>query len=122
MRRTQKQWAILGQLVKIGINPTDEQETALQAIRRLSRKHHRQCENQCNGEGVVKGWFRRCDSPNGYVREDYSYFDQEIDRLEEKMKTIAGKNDIDIEFQGDPRGYTVRVKINGVDISQMLWN
>ena len=104
-------------------------------LKSLSRAHHKQCENSCNGRGYIG---RQCytlgtvqgtphNIKSGYVdltrNDSQTVFDTECDRLEDKMRNIMknlqsnGKlNNIVLgkfEFQGDPRGATVKLVING---------
>ncbi len=103
-------------------------------VKRLYHKHHRQCENACNGAGYIKGqWYylgaitdyaRRTyghDVKSGYVSDDVSVFDIEIKRIEDKilhvlalrvsnnLSTTLLKEGWRIEFQHDPRGHTVKL-------------
>lgn len=88
----------------------DESMPSLMTLRRLARKHHRLAEMECNGEGRVKGIYYRLDgsTPGAYVSEDVSIFSAESDKVEVKIKKIAEKIGLTVEFQGDPRGYTVK--------------
>lgn len=88
----------------------DESMPSLMTLRRLARKHHRLAEMECNGEGCVKGIYYRLDgsTPGAYVSEDVSIFSAESDKVEVKIKKIAEKIGLTVEFQGDPRGYTVK--------------
>ena len=102
-------------------------------ISRLARKHQRQCENDCNGEGYIRGFFYRCDSEKGYFdyKEGITVFTKECEAIEEKINTIiekankdklfpngeyAYKKDISyfaVKYQGDPRGNTVKLYYEG---------
>jgi hypothetical protein len=109
-------------------------------IRILYKQHQRQCENSCNGKGYIprKGHFSITDK-NAYIKDDYTVFDQEIDRLETKIKEYAEKmflvkdkitvQELRVKFQHDPRGATVNLFYNlrhveskqDVNISDILY-
>jgi len=107
----------------------DNMRAALKPLKKLMRAHNRQCENECNGEGYIprKGFFR-LDSQDGYVSPDVSVFDAEIDRLEKEIYDLCvqifGPGKFELEFQRDPRGYTVIVReiFNGqpADITTLI--
>jgi len=89
---------------------------SLLTLRRLAIKHHRLAEMDCNGEGIVGGRFYRLDGSTSvaYInrsqgREGISIFEAESDKVEAKIKAIAERLELRVEFQGDPRGYTVKV-------------
>lgn len=114
---------IIGRLTTAGINANKKGLVdAIYKVRNLSLKHHRQTENACNGEGVVRGKFYRLDSPEGYVSPDVSVFDVEIERIEKQIISIlAPYKGIKASFQHDPRGATVRLKHGERDFSDVLW-
>ena len=94
----------------------------MQKVKRLSKKHQRQCVNSCNGHGIVNGQMYYGGVIDDYVRricgwnvkssytednEDYSIFDKEIDKIEEKINRIIKDTPFKVEYQRDPRGWTV---------------
>ena len=83
----------------------------LLTVARLARKHHRLAEMDCNGEGYIRGKFYRCDGsmPGAYVDQDTTIFTAEGDKVERKIEDICKRLGLRVEFQGDPRGYTVKV-------------
>lgn len=104
----------------------------LLTIRRLARKHHRLAEMDCNGEGVIRGvhyyggtiddYARRqygYGVKSAYVKDDVSVFNVESDKVSDKIKALIEKLPYDamkgqlypwkVEFQGDPRGNTVKL-------------
>jgi hypothetical protein len=91
----------------------------IKRIQRLSRKHQRQCENDCNGEGWVRGRFFRCDgsTEGAYLPDtETTVFQAEIDRIEKHIwliiKNASALNHPEkfkVEFQHDPRGSTVKL-------------
>ncbi len=105
----------------------------IRKVKRLYHKHSRQCENACNGTGYLNGqtyslgtiddYARREYGHNvksGYVKDDVSVFDVEIERIEDKILRLLGYTTIKpiqqaretmfrVEFQHDPRGYTVKL-------------
>ena len=114
---------------------------AFDSIRRLARKHHRLMEMSCNGVGYVNGHTYYCGKIDEWARRQYgagvrsSYvtpedadqgldiFDSESSKIEDKIKKIAAalKGFALIEFQGDPRGATVKMTYGGKDITDLLW-
>jgi hypothetical protein len=102
----------------------------LQQIARLSKKHQRQCENSCNGYGVVNGqmyfsgqideYAKQAYGYNvksSYVKDDISVFDVEIDKIEAKINRLVKNTKFTMEYQHDPRGWTVKVFYNGTYIN-----
>lgn len=88
----------------------------IKQVRRLARKHNRQCENNCNGDGYIKGSYYRLDNDKAYIKEDYNVFDQEIDRIERRILYILNplvNLKWKITFQHDPRGNTVKLFYDG---------
>jgi len=91
----------------------------IRKISRLAHKHHRQCENDCNGEGFVNGKFYRCDgsTPGAYMADnETTIFVKEINTIENRINKLIDKNDVHpiikgwkVEFQHDPRGATVKL-------------
>lgn len=108
-----------------GAGPEWAKIEAIGKLRRLARQHQRQCENSCNGEGVVKGqryyngtiddYARRtygASVKSAYVHEgksDETIFDDEIERIQEKMCKIAEAVGLICRFQHDPRGWTCKL-------------
>jgi hypothetical protein len=90
-------------------------------IRRLAKKHHRLAEYSCNGEGVVGGRFWRLDNPSAFSLDkdgcEVDVFDIESERIEAKIKALCDKVGFRVEFQGDPRGNTVKLSYNGKFVS-----
>lgn len=86
----------------------------IKRVQRLTRKHYRQAENDCNGEGYVKGKFYRCDgSVEGAYIDESTVFEIEMNAIEIKITELLIKNNKNnqwkVEFQGDPRGATVKL-------------
>lgn len=103
-----------------------EDYAILQRIARLSKKHLRQCENACNGAGVVNGQAYSLGSIDDYARREYGYgvksgyiaddvsvFDKEIDKIEDKINRLIKDTKFSVEYQHDPRGYTVKLSYEG---------
>jgi hypothetical protein len=109
-----------------------EQVQIIKKLRRLAKAYQRQAENDCNGEGFIprKGFFTFNDK-SAYADEERTVFDVESERLHdlivEEVKdlntSIADRQGIfNIEFQGDPRGYTVKLSLfNGINLSEILF-
>ena len=98
----------------------------LQRIARLSKKHQRQCENSCNGVGIVNGqtyyggaiddYARRTyghSVKSSYIKDDESIFDIEAGKIEDKINRLIAGTKFAVEYQGDPRGYTVKLSYEG---------
>lgn len=109
---------------------------AISKLKRLAKKHHRLAEMSCNGVGVVRGQVYYNGTIDEWAKKQYGYrvksayiddtfetdvFDVESQKAEDKIRTICQDNGLTCEFQGDPRGYTVKVSYNGRDLSDVLW-
>ena len=109
----------------------------LLTIRRLANKHHRLAEMGCNGEGVIRGVHYYSGAIDDYAKRTYGYgvkssyltpedletgedvFDKESVKVEAKIKALTEELPYDakrgqlypwrVEFQGDPRGNTVKL-------------
>lgn len=79
-------------------------------IKRLMTQHTRLAEYDCNGEGWVRGKKYRTDSENAYVNANITIFYAEMKKIEQKIRSmLKGKRSFSVEFQGDPRGWTVKL-------------
>ena len=126
MTTNRKYWEILGKLNGRTPENYDERQefmSAVMSIRRMERKSQRLSEYACNGEGYVNGKFYRLDgsTPGAYISDDVSVFDAALDKVQAKIRAIAEPVGLTVEFQGDPRGYTVRVSYNGADVSSYIF-
>lgn len=113
--------------------------TVLEKIKRLARKHHRLAEMSCNGVGTIKGvtyyngaiddYARRTYGQNvkqaliQFVDADMDIFEIEQGRVSDKINALvkelngggptASPNGVlgawKVEYQGDPRGNTVKL-------------
>lgn len=98
----------------------------LLVLRRLANKHHKLAEMDCNGVGVIRGQAYYSGGIDDYARREYghnvksaysevpevdtpSIFQIESDKVESKIQGICDRLGLRVEFQGDPRGYTVKV-------------
>jgi hypothetical protein len=109
---SKKFYEIYGKLERAEITANDELVHTLLRIRRLEHKNQRLSEADCNGEGVVNGKFYRLDGSveGAYLTDgETSIFRAECDKIEKKIKALASPFGYTAEFQGDPRGYTVRI-------------
>ena len=109
---------------------TEQVVLKLLTIRRLAKKHHRLAEFMCNGEGWIRGQRYYCGTIDDYARREYgagvksafpsrnddvdadvSVFDEESDKVEAKITDLVKQlgEGWKVEFQGDPRGNTVKV-------------
>ena len=95
-------------------------------IPRLAKKHHRLAEMDCNGVGYVKGSMYYNGVIDDYARREYGFgvksayfspdvevtiFDVESEKVQDKIEDLVSQLGADwrVEFQGDPRGNTVKV-------------
>ena len=116
-------FGILAKNMKRAVKMPDDIE-AFEKLRRLARKHHRLAEMDCNGVGVLRGKTYYAGSIDKWAREQYgnnvlpayqhtdpdrSVFDVESDVLQGKILEIAHSFGFTVEFQGDPRGNTVKI-------------
>lgn len=106
----------------------------LLTLRRLANKHHKLAEMECNGVGCVRGRVYYSgmsfgEKPDDYEVREYGYgvrsayldkdteetiFDVEQDKVRRKIGAICKRLGLTVDFQGDPRGYTVKVFKDGV--------
>lgn len=101
-------------------------------IRRLAKRHRRLAEMECNGEGVIRGQFYSTAIgsgiplpatksayllPKAKIEEgeygEVTVFDVESDKIEAKINALCAKIGFTVEFQGDPRGNTVKLAYKG---------
>ena len=103
---------MLAQIVSV-TETQREQIARLLTIARLARKHHRLAETACNGEGAVNGRWYRLDgsTPDAYPVPDVSVFDLATEKVEAQIQNLVALlgEGWRVEFQGDPRGWTVKV-------------
>ena len=105
----------------------------IKKVRRLARKHQSQCENDCNGSGIVAGQMYYTGYIDDYAQKQYGpsvkpgYIDRigdrtvfyaEIMRLEDRINDLLdSKSQFTVIYQRDPRGATVKLSYNGSDIA-----
>ena len=100
----------------------------LLTLRRLANKHHKLAEFDCNGVGYIRGRVYYsgmgygekpddhevreygCGVKSAYLSKDAeeTIFDAEQDKVRQKIEGICNRIGLRVEFQGDPRGYTVK--------------
>jgi len=110
----------------------------IRKIARLAGKHQSQAVNDCNGEGYVDSQVYYCGSIDDYAKRKYgqnvksayltkdgkvTIFNQEAGRIEDKIKellktrilcdVVNNYGRFKVEFQGDPRGATVKLTYEG---------
>jgi hypothetical protein len=127
-------WKIFGQLMAmVEAGQTElfkDRERILDVlltIRRLALKHHRLAEMSCNGEGVIRGAFYSMSIGHPLPGINIAYlhpkakgalgeltiFDVESHKAEAKIRALCAKIGFTVEFQGDPRGCTVKLAYKG---------
>lgn len=106
----------------------------IKKIQRLARKHQRQCENACNGEGWLNGQYYYAGTIDSWIKQQKPFvlsayvtnsettiFEEAIDKIEAKIDYICSKHSksgkpsasFNVEFQHDPRGATVKLYYEG---------
>lgn len=91
-------------------------------IYRASRALHRINENHCNGWPRLITEYRDGKYYKYHV-EDEEWRERDEarrEKLEGNILAICKRNGWDVEIQGDPRGYPVRLEVNGVDVSFLV--
>lgn len=136
--KSKRFYRIWKDLERIGVIPSDSMVDALVSVMRLERRHQRFAEMACNGVGYYKGvtWYAgKIDDyarkeygagvQSAYITEDSTVFDQASADVEKKIRALVYPHSVHADFQGDPRGYTVRLTVmnhgNIQDISEMVF-
>jgi len=114
------------------LNFTREDYQIFKKLICLANKHQRICVYSCNGVGIIEGQYYYTGLSYGqeageYEKREYGYnvisayiykddeetiFDIEIDKIWDKINKLVENTNFNIEYQGDPRGYTVKIKYN----------
>jgi len=107
-------------------------------LRSYTAQLHRQCENSCNGHGripyrgnfytgTIDDWAKKeygHDIQSAYYFDgnEETVFDIEIERLEAIIdKIVSDIPGVTVEFQHDPRGWEVKLSIDGLNVSEALY-
>lgn len=86
-------------------NYIDDLLEAINKVRNLSKKHHRLCEDYCNGK------FKNIDE-----------FERKQNAVQDKIRQLCHSLfNVGYGFQNDPRGATVRLFINCKDMTNLLY-
>ncbi len=100
----------------------------IKKVSRLARKHQAQAVNECNGVGYVKGQCYYMGNIDDWAKREYGYnvkdayldkdfetnvFDKESERIQDKINSIIKNSKFKVEYQGDPRGNTVKLYYEG---------
>lgn len=98
---------------------TSEQLDDLRELHRYATTLHRLDENACNGWPATKTEFRDGKIFSYSVEdEDWRLRDEKKEAsIHKKIQAIATKNGWNIDHQGDPRGWPLKLFINGIDAS-----
>ena len=119
-----------------GVLITWDQAQIIDGLKRLTKKHHRLAEMDCNGEGVIRGvhyyagaiddYARRtygAGVKSAYIKDDVSIFDIESDKIRDKITNLvhALGDKFEAHFQGDPRGATVRLYFSTIDVTELFY-
>lgn len=97
-------------------------------LSKLAKQHQLQSVNDCNGKGYVprKGYFSFVAEgiyKSAYLTEDCetNIFLEECYKIEEKIRELTKNSIFNVEFQGDPRGYTVKLSFKGDSNRVLEW-
>lgn len=133
--KTKTYFKMFHTIAKVHNNADDVLVEKLLTIRRLAKKHHRLAEMDCNGEGVIRGVHYYNGTIDDYARREYgqgvksayvvrsgtlndpklaeetTVFDVESEKVQDKIIDLVKKlgKGWKVEFQGDPRGNTVKL-------------
>lgn len=81
---------------------------AARALLRHARTHHRLAEEECNGPTGC--WYQA----NAQRMDDWQAgLEKRQERVEKRISEICAGLDLPVHFGGDPRGYTVKLKLLG---------
>ena len=140
MKRSKKYYEIMGRLDErkalpepvdgfIDVDALARYVFGFMELQRLAKKHHKLAEMDCNGEGVIRGVHYYNGTIDDYAKRTYGYgvksaylkdettvFDVESEKVQDKIKKLAQDLRLDVEFQGDPRGATVKIKVRNTSI------
>lgn len=83
----------------IGVEMEYKEIEAIQKVARLAKKHRLICEWACNGYK----W-----NNENFIYDQVEY-EKDIAKIENKITLLIGKPLYAIEFQHDPRGWTVKL-------------
>jgi hypothetical protein len=127
MKTNKKYWEILGRNERVLPEGYEERQHFMETlfiIRRLAKKHQRFAEMECNGVGFVRGTTYYAGKIDEYARREYGYsvrsaytvpgseetiFTIESNKIETRITALATGIGLVALFQGDPRGFTVRI-------------
>ena len=130
-------YVIYGKLARMGFDLHDDFVLDLLKVYRLALRHDRLAEMSCNGVGYIRGqvysmariddYERRTHGhsvKSAYIKEgeENTIFDVESEKIEAKITAICEKWHVRADFQGDPRGYTVRLTLGTKDITESVFN
>lgn len=125
-------------LIKLGQTcPALEWEdwSTIYRIKKLATKYQQQATNSCNGYGIVKGkmyytgpiddYAKReygHNVQNGYVTNDLTIFDNELNRIRESIYKLINTLTIKcrVAIQNDPRGQCVKLFCNNTEILNLI--
>ena len=116
-----------------------KQVETLQKLRRLARKHQKLSIDDCNGYGNINGicYYNGTiddyamrkhgkDVQSAYINnpkdDETTIFDIEIEKIKHKIVELCKNIGFDVEFQGDPRGATVKISLKGRNLTELLWS
>lgn len=106
----------------------------IRKVARLAHRHQQQAVNDCNGEGFVNGQHYYSGNIDDWARREYgqgvksayidnseeTVFNKEMEKIEERINKIIEQHatftkglKFAVEYQGDPRGNTVKLYYEG---------
>lgn len=92
------------------IGSTSEIDEICSKICRLAVTHHRLAEDECNGPYPLEWTQNWQDSIEAKTEKVEKQITALVERLPE-----TDEGQLTVEFQGDPRGATVKLKVNNMD-------
>ena len=121
-KKIKKLNTLLESLESSGISPK-ETENFLRKLKKYCKQHHKFCEYNCKGKGFIRGKHYSLDQDEAFIdiEESITVFDGEIKKIEKKINQLVKDTPLDILYQYDPRGYTVKIMHDGSEVQSLLW-
>ena len=118
-------WDLI-KFTKNNIGFSFEDYKIVKKIKNLAKKHQRIAKMDCNGVGTINGITYHSGISYGekpdvygaivksaYLKDETTVFDRELDKLEGKIEVLILGRLFLAEYEGDPRGQTVKLYYNG---------
>lgn len=101
----------------LSYRPNTQIEVLADFSRKLIAKsttHHRLCECACNGCTRDKSSLESWKAYDQARREQIKWIDKRLQAIEKQLTALAASLHFQVEFEGDPRGATVRLYTDAV--------